>query len=192
VATMANNGIRYFFEGAVLGTTVDGNNYLFGAYSAYNSARSCNVSFNPTATVKFGVLAGGNTVRLFDFGAIPAIGEKFSLEITCSVTKLENSIALYNGINIPRVDGGISREIGSSTPPNILLFSASYYENSSTNGKFWGRCYGFEMHSANSVPLRQFVPCYRKADQVVGLYDIVESTFYENRGMGSFLAGKDI
>lgn len=30
------------------------------------------------------------------------------------------------------------------------------------------------------------IPCYRKSDQVVGMYDIISSTFYSNSGSGTF------
>ena len=40
--------------------------------------------------------------------------------------------------------------------------------------------------------LRDFVPCYRKSDGVIGLYDRVEGKFYTNKGTGTFLKGNDI
>lgn len=44
-----------------------------------------------------------------------------------------------------------------------------------------------------STPARDFVPCYRKSDSVVGLYDRVTETFFTNVGSGgSFTAGPDV
>ena len=40
--------------------------------------------------------------------------------------------------------------------------------------------------------VRDFVPCYRKSDGVIGLYDRVENKFYTNLGTGSFQKGEDI
>ncbi len=40
--------------------------------------------------------------------------------------------------------------------------------------------------------IREFVPCYRKADDVIGLYDIVNDEFYKNEGTGKFLKGNDV
>ena len=34
--------------------------------------------------------------------------------------------------------------------------------------------------------IRNFVPCYRKSDNVIGLYDIINGTFYTKSGSGSF------
>lgn len=44
----------------------------------------------------------------------------------------------------------------------------------------------------NGILVRNFVPCYRKSDSVVGLYDLVNSVFYTNAGTGTFLKGGDI
>ena len=42
------------------------------------------------------------------------------------------------------------------------------------------------------VPVRDFIPCMRKSDSVVGLYDMVTNTFFENAGSGAFTAGPEI
>ena len=39
---------------------------------------------------------------------------------------------------------------------------------------------------------RNFIPCYRKSDNVIGMYDLVEEKFYTNQGNGEFLKGRDI
>lgn len=36
------------------------------------------------------------------------------------------------------------------------------------------------------------VPCYRKADGVIGMYDTVNKVFYTNAGTGSFTKGADV
>lgn len=40
--------------------------------------------------------------------------------------------------------------------------------------------------------VRDFVPCYRKADSVAGMYDVVNDVFYTNQGSGSFIVGGDV
>lgn len=44
----------------------------------------------------------------------------------------------------------------------------------------------------NDVLVRNFIPCYRKSDNVIGLFDLINNTFYTNQGSGTFLKGKDI
>ncbi len=41
--------------------------------------------------------------------------------------------------------------------------------------------------SVNGIVVRDFIPCYRANDDVVGLYDIVENRFYTNSGTGVFV-----
>lgn len=38
--------------------------------------------------------------------------------------------------------------------------------------------------------IRNFIPCYRKSDNEIGLYDIVEGKFYTNQGTGTFTYGE--
>lgn len=40
--------------------------------------------------------------------------------------------------------------------------------------------------------IRNFIPCYRKSDNVIGMYDLITKTFYENAGTGTFIKGNDI
>ena len=39
--------------------------------------------------------------------------------------------------------------------------------------------------------VRNFVPCYRKSDNIAGLYDLVNGVFYTNAGTGDFAKGKN-
>lgn len=38
----------------------------------------------------------------------------------------------------------------------------------------------------------EFIPCYRKADNVAGLYEFVNGKFYTNAGTGSFIVGPNV
>lgn len=40
--------------------------------------------------------------------------------------------------------------------------------------------------------LAYYIPCYRKSDNVIGLYDVMTRTFLTNRGSGVFLKGADV
>ena len=45
--------------------------------------------------------------------------------------------------------------------------------------------------SENGILIRNFIPCYRKSDNEIGLYDIVNNVFYTNQGTGVFLKGSN-
>lgn len=40
--------------------------------------------------------------------------------------------------------------------------------------------------------VRDFIPCYRKSDNVVGMYDLVNDVFYTNAGTGEFEKGSNV
>ena len=36
------------------------------------------------------------------------------------------------------------------------------------------------------------IPCYRKSDTEIGMYDVINDIFYSNEGTGTFLKGGDV
>lgn len=60
----------------------------------------------------------------------------------------------------------------------------------SPNGKV-EKIYSYKLYD-NGTKVRDFIPCYRKSDNEVGLYDIVNDQFYTNQGTGSFLCGRPL
>ncbi len=77
------------------------------------------------------------------------------------------------------------------TQSNILLF-ASWVQSTSTVDRYcYCRLYGCKFYDS-AVIQRDLVPCYRKADDVVGLYDLVNNQFYTNSGTGTFTKGADV
>lgn len=76
---------------------------------------------------------------------------------------------------------------------NIVLFA---YVNSAESGSpitaySPGRIYRCRIHNGDTL-IRDFVPCYRKSDGVVGFYETVENQFYTNAGTGSFIKSNAI
>ena len=46
--------------------------------------------------------------------------------------------------------------------------------------------------SEKGTLVRNFIPCYRIADNVVGMYDLVGQQFYTNQGGGAFTYGSEV
>ena len=62
---------------------------------------------------------------------------------------------------------------------------------------FTGKLYRFETKIGNgAVPIAEhrmlLKPCYRKADNEPGFYDVVNRQFYTNQGSGTFGVGPDV
>lgn len=53
---------------------------------------------------------------------------------------------------------------------------------------FNGKIYEFKLYE-NDILVRNFIPCYRKSDGEIGLYDKVNNKFYTNAGTGEFIKG---
>lgn len=43
-----------------------------------------------------------------------------------------------------------------------------------------------------TTAVREFIPCYRKADGVIGMWDRVTKAFFVNGGTGTFVKGSDV
>lgn len=53
------------------------------------------------------------------------------------------------------------------------------------------RLYYAKIWNDNTL-VRDFIPCYRKADNEAGLYDLVNGKFYTNQGTGEFILGGEV
>lgn len=52
------------------------------------------------------------------------------------------------------------------------------------------RVYRAKIYEGTTLKM-DFIPCYRKSDNIIGLYDLANGTFYTNAGSGTFIKGKD-
>lgn len=77
-----------------------------------------------------------------------------------------------------------------TTQGNVNLFACN---QAGSNGYLPSkmRLYSCQMYD-NGTLIRDFIPCYRKSDNVAGLFDVVNSVFYENQGTGEFEKGANV
>lgn len=52
--------------------------------------------------------------------------------------------------------------------------------------------YGLKFYDTDNKLIHDFVPCYRKADNVAGLWDSIGKVFYTNAGSGTFVVGGNV
>jgi hypothetical protein len=79
-------------------------------------------------------------------------------------------------------------------------FYIGQYSTSESSALFGGNFYRAICYTPNQVAgkisrlekANVFVPCYRKSDNVAGIYDLYTSTFYVNNGTGTFVVGPDV
>ena len=70
---------------------------------------------------------------------------------------------------------------------NIYVFTANDGGNAHQQ-KSSIRLYQLKLYDNNTI-VREFIPCYRISDNIIGLYDIVNNAFYTNQGTGTFIKG---
>ena len=75
---------------------------------------------------------------------------------------------------------------------NLYVFALNELHIGSTNIEIrncTAKLYELKIYN-NSTLIRDFIPCYRKSDNEIGLYDLVNNVFYTNAGTGVFTMGK--
>ena len=113
-------------------------------------------------------------------------------------SSFEASLALDNGVHVYNLDknkfyydGVLLKEwnvVEFSSPSNAYLFGA--YHDGGIVIKPW-RIWYCRLYD-NDVLVRDLVPCYRKSDNTIGMYDIVSGAFFTNAGTGEFLKGINV
>lgn len=73
---------------------------------------------------------------------------------------------------------------------NFYLFAQNY--NGSARFGDIRRISYFQYYDKTDTLICDLVPCYRKSDGVIGMYDIVRKIFLTNVGTGSFTKGADV
>ena len=53
------------------------------------------------------------------------------------------------------------------------------------------RLYMFKLYENENL-ICNYIPCYKKSDGEVGLYDLINKVFLTNIGTGEFIKGKNI
>ena len=99
-------------------------------------------------------------------------------------------------------NGSISVDIAGSTYTGTYSWSVSqstrpfyifaFDENWSTTWKAKMRVNSFKIYSDANTVERDLVPCYRIADSVIGLYDLVNDVFYTNSWSWTFTKWSDV
>ena len=178
------DGIQYLFRGCVTGfVQTAGNNYLFGCLN--NGQRSGNISMRTGSNYnKTYVYIGSESAQIW-IADLPELNTDFEIRMTAVSTEPENVAAYLNNTAFTML-----HEPTPSPMPEDNIYLLWCKGVGSTSKPFKGKIYTFQMNAADGTPLRNFVPCRRVSDSVVGFYDVVGNGFYENIGTGTFTAGE--
>lgn len=94
----------------------------------------------------------------------------------------------YMWVNGTQLNSTAFSSSGFTTSSWPLYFGGINENGSGTDRPFTGQIYDIKIWQGSTL-VRDYVPCIRNADNVVGFYDKVENKFYTNSGTGSFGSG---
>ena len=90
---------------------------------------------------------------------------------------------------------GVSQSTTTATTFTMntwLNIFAMWNSQSTGREKSSYKLYYMKIYNSNSSLAYDFVPCYRKSDNVIWLYDLVNNQFYTNAWTGTFSKGNDV
>lgn len=102
-------------------------------------------------------------------------------EFTTTIANNSISISVKNDDG----EGAQSATITTTDTANMQVFRAG-------SGYFAGRLFFLEVLNPQNEATAKLIPCYRKADNVVGMYDVVNNTFYSSASSTAFTKGGDV
>lgn len=80
---------------------------------------------------------------------------------------------------------------GTYTMTNHLYLFAQNY-NGTARQAGYNKISVFKYYDKNDTLICDLVPCYRKSDGIIGMYDLVRETFFTKLGTGAFKKGADV
>lgn len=102
----------------------------------------------------------------------------------------------YYDLKLSRVGNTWSQSSNSASdswsfsPSSVNNTSIKLFNRGDLNGKANAQLYYLRISVAGEL-VRNYVPCYRKSDSAIGLYDLVKGTFNASAGTDNFTKGTD-
>lgn len=121
------------------------------------------------------------------YGADGSLGYRGSTNTRYHIDANKSVFTIYNSSGTQLKQ--ITAQDGTFTAP-YTMYLFGLHRSSSGHGyvRFYGHVYIYD----NGTLIREFVPCYRKSDGVIGMWDKVNKQFYTNGGTGTFTKGGDV
>lgn len=143
------------------------------ASSVFGSESSSKYSIVPYGAPGFYV---GSSIQLLV--QTTALNTKYALDAHANAGTL--TVSLNGTANSASYSGSILTTVNIGVFCNIIAGVANQFCSM--------KLYAMYIYDNGNL-VRDFVPCYRKPDNVAGLYDLVNNVFYTNAGSGVFAVG---
>lgn len=150
---------------------------LFGCYDINN--------YNYTA-FSFGIRSSGKF-------SLYKTGTSAQSEVADATTdRFQFTLSTLNGRYFFGFSSGTFTETAPTSDKPFILFARYNIDRDAVETFCSMRVYRIMMRTADTVVSNDFIPCYRKSDGEIGMYDLVSNQFFTNAGTGTFLKGADI
>ena len=178
---ISSNNIRYVVKCNIIAKVTDNDRYWGSQGGANNYCTLFPWSYNNgKGRYPLDTLAAGSS---FYLGSMtPSYNTIYDIDITANNGVIAGEYCGYN-LNL-NYSGSLVNGL------SIYIFSCNL--NNSTAGRGCNaRFYKFEIYSGGEQKFNG-IPCYRKADNKPGMYDLVTNTFFTNAGTGEFTVGNNV
>ena len=137
-------------------------------------------------------LIGSQRLKTYYFavgtGNVPTEFEYGSRDVIEACWKDKDSYIKVNGVESTKYNYEMYT-LGEE--PTYTYYMGATNRNGSASLKPKLTIYGWKFYQDDML-IRDFVPCYRKSDGEIGMYDLVNNVFYTNDGTGTFEKGKNV
>ena len=173
-------------------TSTTGMKVSISNVSAVSSDSNClGCRIGGGARFVFGYVQSGDNVKFsYGYNESNTTDTLWSLSdnVNLSLNYMNDRKAIYNN----EAEYALTSSIEGKEMPSIgLFYQNSENSNSINNYGQKYRIHSFEITEGSDL-VRRFIPCYRKSDNVIGMFEIYTQTFFENIGTGTFEKGADV
>ena len=183
-----SNGTQYIDTGYLLSS----NNLKYegkaritqqGNYTLWGTVRNNENGWalNPYANTGY----GGNLTFWSSFSQVNGLvysNTEVPTNTDFKITGQQNNTSATTTVN------GITKTATSTVWVYPQTVTYKVFSAGDASQKAYMRLYYLKLYD-NNVLVRDFIPCYRNSDNVLGLYDLVNGVFYTNAGSGTFTYG---
>lgn len=185
---VASDGSQYINAGLAQANKLPGKievGFYITAHASYSSG-ICGIGVANGSSWKEGIVGQGNLgIRVSGSNNYSSSGSLINKYCEATATFDTNSCEVEG-----TVSGVTYSKIVSSSPSSWSNKPFVLWQNPSNNTAR-GRIYYARLYQQGNL-LYDFVPCYRKVDGVIGMYDLVNKVFKTNAGSGTFTKGADV
>lgn len=170
-----------------------GTQYIDTGYKSNSNTKYDIKAMNPTVGFITGCQASNNRSNIYF-----SVNNKFSAGYGTQIynsTQVPASNIVYNLVldkNLFYINNVLEKTFTPETFDNTVnAFIFARNADYGIDGHINAKLYSCKIYD-NDTLVRDFIPCYRKSDNVVGLYDLVNNVFYTNAGTGVFSYGGEV